>query len=304
MQRIIQHCGSKVEQEILRFPKLHEKIIEVVTQMLKRRLPPTISMVENLVNIELAYVNTKHPDFGGHEMFSMLGKNTLLLEAAKAAERHPKHPQQQSQQTTAMKTVSAHVIDYNIDDNNDAGLNSFDKKIKQMTGASNQSLTRSSVQQKAVSSYWSSFFNKGLDGDSLPNGAVDTLSIAGDSHGFNLAGLYGGDDLASDFQKKAITSRESHELLLIKNIISKYFLIIRKNIKDSVPKAIMHFLVNHVKENLQSELVSHLYQHEKLEGLLEESDHITEKRKEAAEKLKALQRASEIISEIRETRIS
>ena len=25
MQRIIQHCGSEVQQEMLRFPKLHEK---------------------------------------------------------------------------------------------------------------------------------------------------------------------------------------------------------------------------------------------------------------------------------------
>lgn len=63
MQRIIQHCGSEVQQEMLRFPKLYERIVDVVTQLLRRRLPPTNSMVENLVAIELAYINTKHPDF-------------------------------------------------------------------------------------------------------------------------------------------------------------------------------------------------------------------------------------------------
>lgn len=63
MQRIIQHCGTEVQQEMLRFPKLHEKIIDVVTQLLRRRLPTTNAMVENLVQIELAYINTKHPDF-------------------------------------------------------------------------------------------------------------------------------------------------------------------------------------------------------------------------------------------------
>ena len=63
MQRIIQHCGTEVQQEMLRFPKLHEKIIDVVTQLLRRRLPPTNTMVENLVEIELSYINTKHPDF-------------------------------------------------------------------------------------------------------------------------------------------------------------------------------------------------------------------------------------------------
>lgn len=63
MQRIIQHCGTEVQQEMLRFPKLHERIIDVVTQLLRRRLPPTNTMVENLVYVELAYINTKHPDF-------------------------------------------------------------------------------------------------------------------------------------------------------------------------------------------------------------------------------------------------
>lgn len=63
MQRIIQHCGNEVQQEMLRFPKLHEKIVDVVTQLLRRRLPNTNSMVENIVAIELAYINTKHPDF-------------------------------------------------------------------------------------------------------------------------------------------------------------------------------------------------------------------------------------------------
>ena len=90
MQRIIQHCGTEVQQEMLRwaelglelfrkieetkyvifsffpyprFPKLHEKIIDVVTNLLRSRLGPTNSMVENIVAIELAYINTKHPDF-------------------------------------------------------------------------------------------------------------------------------------------------------------------------------------------------------------------------------------------------
>lgn len=63
MQRIIQHCGTEVQQEMLRFPKLHERIVDVVTHLLRRRLPTTNSMVENLVAIELAYINTKHPDF-------------------------------------------------------------------------------------------------------------------------------------------------------------------------------------------------------------------------------------------------
>lgn len=34
-----------------------------MTALLRKRLPITNQMVENLVQIELAYINTKHPDF-------------------------------------------------------------------------------------------------------------------------------------------------------------------------------------------------------------------------------------------------
>lgn len=46
-----------------RFPRLYDKINEVVSNVLKSRLKPTNEIVENLVAIELAYINTKHPEF-------------------------------------------------------------------------------------------------------------------------------------------------------------------------------------------------------------------------------------------------
>lgn len=45
MQRMIQHCGIESQQEMIRFPKLHESIVDVVTQLLRRRLPTTNAMV-------------------------------------------------------------------------------------------------------------------------------------------------------------------------------------------------------------------------------------------------------------------
>ena len=47
MQRIIQHCGTEVQQEMLRFPKWYEKIVDVVTSLL---LPPTNPRVIQIAN--------------------------------------------------------------------------------------------------------------------------------------------------------------------------------------------------------------------------------------------------------------
>ena len=136
---------------------------------------------------------------------------------------------------------------------------------------------------------------------------------------------------------RKLNDREQRDCEVIERLIKSYFYLVRKMIQDSVPKvspslqclnimvlnpqAVMHFMVNFVKDNLQSELVSSLYKAEQIETLLSESEHIGQRRsqyfsqchpvdfiiffyrKEAAEMLGALQKASQIISEIRETHV-
>uniref|UniRef100_T1JPK1 GED domain-containing protein n=1 Tax=Strigamia maritima TaxID=126957 RepID=T1JPK1_STRMM len=102
---------------------------------------------------------------------------------------------------------------------------------------------------------------------------------------------------------RKLSPREQRDCDVIERLIRSYFLIVRKNIQDSVPKAVMHFLVNFVKDNLQSELVTHLYKHDHFLDLLQESEHIAIRRKEAHEMLTALQRASQIILGILRIRV-
>ena len=47
----------------------------------------------------------------------------------------------------------------------------------------------------------------------------------------------------------------------------------------------MHFLVNHVQDHIQSELVSQLYKKEEIERLLTESEAVTSRRQEVTEML-------------------
>uniref|UniRef100_A0A665WB22 Dynamin-1-like protein n=1 Tax=Echeneis naucrates TaxID=173247 RepID=A0A665WB22_ECHNA len=195
MQRIIQHCSNYSTQELQRFPKLHEAIVEVVTSLLRKRLPITNEMVHNLVAIELAYINTKHPDFAdaSASVFMCLGAEEKQDERA------------------------AHC---------------------------------------------------------------SPVPVA-----------------------RKLSSREQRDCEVIERLIKSYFLIVRKNIQDSVPKAVMHFLVNHVKDSLQSELVGQLYKSGLLNDLLTESEDMAQRRKEAADMLQALQKASQVIAEIRETHL-
>uniref|UniRef100_A0A8C7UNN1 Dynamin-1-like protein n=1 Tax=Oncorhynchus mykiss TaxID=8022 RepID=A0A8C7UNN1_ONCMY len=195
MQRIIQHCSNYSTQELLRFPKLHDAIVEVVTSLLRKRLPVTNEMVHNLVAIELAYINTKHPDFAD----------------------------------------ACGLMNNNIE---------------------------------------------GMGGD---RSMLQTSNPASPQRGHAVNLL----DVPVPVSRK-LSSREQRDCEVIERLIKSYFLIVRKNIQDSVPKAVMHFLVNHVKDSLQSELVGQLYKAGLLDDLLTESEDMAQRRNEAADMLKVM----------------
>ncbi|XP_051046946.1 dynamin-1-like protein isoform X4 [Phodopus roborovskii] len=260
MQRIIQHCSNYSTQELLRFPKLHDAIVEVVTCLLRKRLPVTNEMVHNLVAIELAYINTKHPDFADacglmNNNIEEQRRNRLARELPSAVSRD--------------KVVSA-------------GGGIGDGSQEPATGNWRGMLKTSKAEELLA------------EEKSKPIPIMPASPQKG--HAVNLL------DVPVPVARK-LSAREQRDCEVIERLIKSYFLIVRKNIQDSVPKAVMHFLVNHVKDTLQSELVGQLYKSSLLDDLLTESEDMAQRRKEAADMLKALQGASQIIAEIRETHL-
>lgn len=55
------------------------------------------------------------------------------------------------------------------------------------------------------------------------------------------------------------TETEAAQIRVTKLLVRSYYDIVRKNIQDFVPKAIMYFLVNHTKMNILSTLIKQLY---------------------------------------------
>ena len=90
---------------------------------------------------------------------------------------------------------------------------------------------------------------------------------------------------------------------IIKSLIFSYFNIVRKNIQDTVPKAVMAFLVNHTKNDIQSELVRSLYKEEMFEELLKEADDIAERRANCVELLAVMQESLAVLTQVRDFKI-
>uniref|UniRef100_A0A8C2DPQ6 Dynamin-1-like protein n=1 Tax=Cyprinus carpio TaxID=7962 RepID=A0A8C2DPQ6_CYPCA len=246
MQRIIQHCSNYSTQELLRFPKLHDAIVEVVTSLLRKRLPVTNEMVHNLVAIELAYINTKHPDFA--DACGLMNNNI------------------EEQRRNRMRELPSAV-----------------PRDKQWTAREGAWITsgRAQGEQEGGTGTWRGMLKKGDESQgedrTKPQSSVPASPQKG--HAVNLL------DVPVPVARK-LSAREQRDCEVIERLIKSYFLIVRKNIQDSVPKAVMHFLVNHVKDSLQSELVGQLYKPALLDDLLTESEDMAQRRNEAADMLK------------------
>ncbi|XP_034825240.1 dynamin-1-like protein isoform X8 [Maniola hyperantus] len=287
MQRIVQHCGTEVQQEMQRFPRLHQRIVDVVTLLLRTRLPATNSMVENLVAIELAYINTKHPDFRSEAaLVSALLKSDGLVDDHGSMYRQ-KNPRPTS---TPVSTVLRHVPA--ITDGQDKSPPHANHDYPGTPQVNGSPENKAMTPQKPV--------------NLLPEVPSQTSRKLSDKELHDCDVIGGRSDTTN--QNSNTKTTENIRMMhlsnmgdLVERLIKSYFYIVRKSIKDTVPKAVMHFLVNYVKDNLQSELVTHLYKSDQADNLLNESEHIAHRRKEAADMLKALQRAGQIISEIRET---
>uniref|UniRef100_A0A4X1VRA9 dynamin GTPase n=1 Tax=Sus scrofa TaxID=9823 RepID=A0A4X1VRA9_PIG len=297
MQRIIQHCSNYSTQELLRFPKLHDAIVEVVTCLLRKRLPVTNEMVHNLVAIELAYINTKHPDFADacglmNNNIEEQRRNRLARELPSAVSRD-----KSSKVPSALAPASQEP--------SPAASAEADGKLIQDSRRETKNVTSGGGGvgdgvQEPTTGNWRGMLKTSKAEELLAEEKSKPIPIMPASpqkgHAVNLL------DVPVPVARK-LSAREQRDCEVIERLIKSYFLIVRKNIQDSVPKAVMHFLVNHVKDTLQSELVGQLYKSSLLDDLLTESEDMAQRRKEAADMLKALQGASQIIAEIRETHL-
>lgn len=247
LQRVTSQCETI---ELTRFADLRDKVVEVVNKMLRSCLLPTQNMISNLIKIEMAYVNTNHPDFIG-------GSRAI-----------------------------AQLMDKIQDEKNNATIN------------------HSSVQQHAP-------LEIQVPKDDVKSNANGIMSMIfpqkrGDNPTTNTV------DSEKSFvvklpqvpetmrQADNPSDRERIETEIIKSLMESYFDIVRKNFVDLVPKTIMCFLVNHAKDNVQNVMVSTLYKEDMLKDLLKETGDIANRRATCHEMQVLLQRALEIVNEVRD----
>ncbi|GAM22540.1 hypothetical protein SAMD00019534_057150 [Acytostelium subglobosum LB1] len=359
LQRIVSQLEAK---ELARFINLKAKVIEVVNNLLQKHRTPTKTMIENLIKIELAYINTSHPDFvGGDGLFEALMEKKQQQEAtffnmqqqqqqqqqqsatggAQSGGAQPNqvwvpNVQQQQQPASGGKFLTSNV---NLPPATGVKPPPSVQQPNTLPGAKpapgmpptnpqrpNEQLNQQQNQQNPQGGFLSSFF-RGPDNQQQSSNNQqyqqvpqhqqspqqmqqnnNMYSSSSSSSSYNRSNMYQ-DGYRNDRLGQVpntikasdeLNSREKFETELIRELLMSYFNIVKKNVKDSVPKSIMHFLVNTSKEQVQNELVGALYREELFDELLEESPQISSKRKSCKAMIDVLRKANEIINEIRD----
>jgi dynamin 1-like protein len=283
--RIVSQLESK---ELIRFGILRERVMEVITELLNECRIPTREMIENLIYIELAFVNTSHPDFIGAGGLTKYLVDRLSGEkiAAKEAEIRKKAMEDAKAQLEAERSSRNQQNATNPPTSTRQDKSTAQQQppppLQIQTTLSSGITARQIKKEDKVTSMMAGFVkNKSHKRKSQSKVSLDNVKLVIKAEG-------------------PLTENEKFETDLIKLLMDSYYAIVRKNTQDITPKSIMYFLVNKSKEALHNRLVERLYKEELFDELLGESPEIVARRKTAKELVAMLKRATEIMNEVRD----
>ncbi|KAH3765574.1 dynamin GTPase [Pelomyxa schiedti] len=359
--RIVTQLEAK---DLARFPVLRQAVVEVVNALLSSNKTPAQTMISDLIKIELAYLNTSHPDFALAQSMQVVSQQmsakeeatatstvnsaiaTVKTNAAQASQSVQNFAQSHRPNTSSSATptpggpeplppkpkpktsttpagpvkpsvpcpicneqlpdepsiVNAHVDNCLAKKNRQPPQTTFlgqwfghnkgpeqnEVAAQDMLQDSKQKMHQQQLQQAA---------SRGPTASSPPPQQQPAQDTRTDSVVHQDGLMF---SMPNSLFPGEVTEKDKFEAELIKYLLRSYFDLVRKNIMDTVPKAIMHFLVNSTKESLQNELVRALYKPEKFSELLAESPQVAQKRQLCKAKLDTLQKAADIISEVRD----
>ncbi|PPR90701.1 hypothetical protein GOBAR_AA29990 [Gossypium barbadense] len=275
----ISHCCMM--NELQRFPVLRKHMDQVVGNFLQEGLEPSETMIGHMIEMEMDYINTSHPNFiGGSKAVEVANQQIrnsrvhLPVSKAKDGLEPDKAPPEKSSKSRTI--IARQVV-----------RPAADVEKVPSTG-STSGLTW------GISSIFGSSDNRSSVKESLTNKPY-TEPAQNMEHAFSMIHLK---EPPSLLRPSECSETEAIEIAITKLLLGSYYDIVRKNIEDSVPKAIMHFLVNHSKRELHNVFIRKLYRENLFEEMLQEPDEIAAKRKRTRETLRVLQQAFRTLDEL------
>lgn len=295
--------------EFRRFASLREQVFGVVRQIMKRCLDPTKQMIRDLIDIEMAYINTSHPSF--------VGTSAALKAATAGNPGIAANPSTEGKEGTSSERTSPAMVSAQPARSN-SGANTLPplEEVPQAKGqqpsgifSSAMGFFRPAVKAGAAGTSGEQsvgtvpersppLFHRDLSGHS----SAGVASALQRSQSSIEGGVLRLPPMPPTIQPaiSAPSGRERIEVAILKFLLENYLGIVKKNIIDSVPKTVMHFMVNSLKDTIQSECVARLYREDSFGVLLQEAPEVQKQRQNCSAQLVALNRVVEVTEQLRD----
>ncbi|KAG6709987.1 hypothetical protein I3842_06G159500 [Carya illinoinensis] len=272
--------------ELQRFPVLRKRMDEVIGNFLREGLQPSETMIGHIIEMEMDYINTSHPNFiGGSKAVEIakqqLPKVSLPLSRQKDGLEPDKVPtSERSVKSRAMLARQANGVV------SDQGVRPV-ADVEKVASSGN-----TSGSSWGISSIFGGNDNRTSGKESFINKSFSE-PVHSLEQSVSIIQLREPPSVLRPTENQS--EEEAIEIIAIKLLLRSYYDIVRKNIEDCVPKAIMHFLVNHTKRELHNVFIKKLYRENLFEEMLQEPEEVAMKRKRTRETLRVLQQAFRVI---------
>uniref|UniRef100_I1JW12 Dynamin-related protein 3A-like n=1 Tax=Glycine max TaxID=3847 RepID=I1JW12_SOYBN len=275
--------------DLQRFPFLWKRMDEALGNFLREGLEALENMIAHLIAMELNYINTSHHNFiGGSKALEIASQQTKSSMVSIPVSRQ-KEVLESDKGSVSERSVKSRAI-----------------LARQANGVVTEpGVHAASDAEKVVSS--------GNTGGS--SWGISSIFGGGDSHTIvkeNVASKPHTEPVHSVEQSfsmihlrepppvlrssESYSETEAIDITVTKLLLRSYYDIVRKNVEDLVPKAIMYFLVDKAKGELHNVFIKKLYRDNLFEEMLREPDEIALKRKRCRELLRAYQQAFKVDS--------
>ncbi|KAL2511956.1 Dynamin-related protein 3A [Abeliophyllum distichum] len=278
-----------MSNELQRFPVLRKRMDEVIGNFLREGLEPSETMIGHIIEMEMDYINTSHPNFIGGSKAVEVAQQMRTSRAAAPITRQKDAGESEkslnSEKSIKSRTILARPVNGILPEQ---GVRTVADVEKPVPSGSSASATW------GISSFFGGSDNRASVKE---NSNIKPFSepVQSMEHYVSLIHL---SEPPSVLRHSETHDHEAIEIAITKLLLRSYYDIVRKNIEDSVPKAIMHFLVNHMKRELHNVFIKKLYRDNLFEELLQEPDEVSKKRKRTKERLRALQQAFRTLDEL------
>ncbi|KAL2656257.1 hypothetical protein AAZV13_04G110000 [Glycine max] len=277
--------------DLQRFPFLWKRMDEALGNFLREGLEALENMIAHLIAMELNYINTSHHNFiGGSKALEIASQQTKSSMVSIPVSRQ-KEVLESDKGSVSERSVKSRAI-----------------LARQANGVVTEpGVHAASDAEKVVSS--------GNTGGS--SWGISSIFGGGDSHTIvkeNVASKPHTEPVHSVEQSfsmihlrepppvlrssESYSETEAIDITVTKLLLRSYYDIVRKNVEDLVPKAIMYFLVDKAKGELHNVFIKKLYRDNLFEEMLREPDEIALKRKRCRELLRAYQQAFKDLEEL------